>query len=129
MITYNGGRIGNLIKHIDRKDIYVTDTFARATRYANAQAGEVVSLSLDQEQAEGTAILEVECNVQFRRRPESHQSLDHAEAVARRFKVKSATLRFRSNEKTVYGSRHTGYMNREQVVDFLNARGIQVIIT
>ena len=129
MKTYNGGSISNVIKNINLGEIYVTDCAERAIRYANAQATEEVNPAMDQELAENGIILEIEVeNEPNWLRRTNGGSLDSCEAVVRQFVITKATVRFLSNERTVYGTRWTGYKNSQQVVEFLQTRGIEVKI-
>jgi hypothetical protein len=132
MKAYNGGSVNNLVNSLARpgyhNGIWVTDTAARATRYANAQATEIVDASLTQPMAENAVVLTVECNPRWSRRPESHPSLDHCEDHVTDYKIISAAIRFQSYERVLYGNKWTGYFTREQVVELLESRGITVEI-
>lgn len=129
MITYNGGSIDNLVLNLSfpnrtKDGIYVTDTIARAMRYANAQAGGLVSHSLEQTQAEGTVILHIDAEPRWLRRPDNHPSLDHCEAVVKEYRIIKATIRFPENQRTVFC--RFVRKNREQVLAMLAERGIEV---
>ena len=127
MIVYNGGNITNLIKNIGEQKIFITDTMARAIRYANAQATGEVNPDMDQEMVEDTVVLEIEVNeVDWLRRPEDHPSLDICEAQIKDFKIKKAIIRFCDDDITRYGTYHTGYKSREQVIEILESNGIEI---
>jgi hypothetical protein len=134
MIAYNGGSISRLATalKVGSDGIWVTDTVARATRYANAQATGVVDPSLTQGLAEDAVILEIECEPMFSRRPEGHPSLDHAEDRLRvgTYRIVAATIRFSDYEKrrpgvTTYGSRGA-YTKADELVAILQAQGVEV---
>jgi hypothetical protein len=129
MIAYNGGSISNFLIRTRQKttDIYVTDTVARAIRYANAQATREVNPSMNQEQAEGTIILYIECNPNFHRHPASHSSLDTAEAIVSEFDIVKARVRFCTYQNTMYGNRYC-YKKADEVVAFLEEHAIEVEI-
>ena len=130
MITYNGGSLNNLVKYLGSKNaLYVTDTAARATRYANAQATGEVNADLDQELAPGAVIIEITTEVNFLRRDNDHSSLDTCEAVAKQYQIIKATVCPPTYSNTLYGNRHTGYKSFEQVVELLKDNGIEVEVT
>lgn len=127
MITYTGGSIGNLIKNLNSdRGIWTTDTIARATRYANAQATGEVNPDMNQALAENAVILTVDCEPGFwTRRDDNHGSLDTAETYTTEFEIKKVAIRFAEYQNTLYGTRHTGYKTREQVIEMLTAQGIE----
>ena len=128
MITYTGGSITNLIKNLNNgRGIWTTDTPARATRYANAQATGEVNPDMSQDLAENAVILTVDCKPGYwTRRDDNHGSLDTAETFTNEFEIKKVTLRFAEYKNTLYGTRHTGYKTREQVIEMLTAQGVEI---
>jgi len=127
-LTYNGGSISNVLRHIGTNEIFVTDTFERAARYANAQTSGTVDP--DATELMNGVILEIEptSEVQWHRRPENHPTLDICEAWLSNFVIKTAYIKFDENTNTLYGYRqYGGYKNREQVIAFLESRDIKVI--
>jgi phosphotransacetylase len=127
MKTYNGGSISNWLKKRNEKTIWVTDTFERAARYANAQATGVVCENETSTLAEGAVVFEVETSVRFTRRNENHGTLDVCEAETNSFEIIRATVRFNAYWNTLYGTRQTGYLTQQQVIDLLRADGIEVV--
>jgi hypothetical protein len=125
MIAYNGGSISNVIKNINKTEMFVTDTVERATRYANAQATGVVNADMNQDIAEGAIVLFVECEPRWFNRSEDHTSLDVCEAWIKEYRIVKATIKFHANPRTLYG-RRPNYMNAEQVVSMLRERDIEV---
>lgn len=130
MQTYTGGSISNLIKKFNSNSgIWTTDTIARATRYANAQATGEVNPDMNQTLAENALILTLDCEPGYwTRRDDNHGSLDTAETYTTKFEIKKVTIRFAEYKNTLYGTRHTGYKTREQVIEMLTSRGIEVEI-
>ena len=128
MKTFNGGSITNVIKNLSsNNEIWITDTAARATRYANAQATGEVNADLNQEQAENTIILIVEANPGYwTHRDDKHNSLDASESCVRDYEIVKVIIRFKSYKNTLYGTRQTGYKTEQQVVEILKAAGIEV---
>ncbi len=129
MIVYNGGNITNLIKYLGNTEIYVTDTKARAIRYANAQATEEVNPDMNQRLEEGAMILEIETeSIRWFRRGKNHTSLDTCEAILMNgnFTIRKVVVRFCRNHRTLYGTRYTGYKDRQQVIDFIQSHGIEI---
>jgi hypothetical protein len=126
MQTFNGGSVTNLLKNINNDSIYITDTFQRAVRYANAQATGTVNPDMNQELAENAMVLEIEASPHWKRRPDKHTSLDTCEDVVKSFSIIKATIRFAEYENTLYGTRQTGYKNREEVIEFLYQQRIEV---
>lgn len=65
-------------------DLYVTDTFERAARYANAQATRTVSAEY-QELQHGAVVVVIDTDeaVQWRTRDASHPTLDTCESTIR----------------------------------------------
>ena len=130
MKAYNGGSISNFLKERNGIGIYVTDTYERAMAYANAQATGVVVEEVEQ-QAEGTIILELEVpERQWWRRSNDHPTLDKCELYFRSDDVKivRAYVKFHKRERTLYGNRHTGYFNRQQVLSVLHEMNIPYIV-
>ena len=124
MVGYNGGSVSNLVKNFNKAgSMYVTDTAARATRYANAQATERVSLEFG-EQAPSTVILTVEAeDINFHRRPGHTASLDECEGWLRagQYRITAARIRFSSYWNTVYYG-----MRPNDIVNMLVANGVAV---
>lgn len=127
MIVYNGGSISNLLKHLGKQEIWVTDKVAFAIRYANTQSTGEVNPDTTQELAENAAILTIEANPTYwTNRPENHNTLDVSESCVSDYRILKATIRFSDYQNTLYGSRWTGYQTREQVLTFLQEKGIEV---
>ena len=127
MKCYNGGSISNLVKYLDSTEIWVTDTVARAVRYANTQATGIVRSEMNQSQEEDTVILTIETSPRWSRRNENHATLDTCEDCVREYRIISATIRFDHNPRALYGPRGEMW-DRNQVLMALADRGIKAEI-
>ena len=123
MKTYHGTTVSSLLDS-QRRDIFVTDSEAKAARYANAQATGRVSADYTG-LAEGAAVLTVETESEPRWiRRANAQSLDECEAwLLDGYAITHAKIRWHP-ENTVYG--RSGKMRRAQVIETLRSRGITV---
>ena len=129
MKAYHGTSIGNLINLVrkPKAGLYVTDTRANASRYANTQATGFVSAEYT-ELAEGAVIVEIEVddNTSFLRRPSDHASLDTSEAYAEEFKIVAVEIKPHAYSNTLYGRRGS-HMSYQQIVEMLEQHGISII--
>lgn len=129
MKAYHGTSISNLINLIrkPRAGLYVTDTRANASRYANVQATSIVSAKYT-ELAEGAVLVEVEVddNTSFFQRPADHATLDTSEAYVRNFKVIAVEMKPHTYAHTLYGRRGS-HMSYQQIVEMLEQHGISNI--
>ena len=130
MEAKHGTSVTNLIKLLlaQPEQLYVTDSRDHALRYANAQATGVVSADYG-EQQQNSVILSISCDdAKWINRGESHNTLDATEAIVTSWKIESAIVRFSDYPNTLYGTRHTDYMDRNSVLEFLLQNGIEVQI-
>ena len=128
-LTYNGGAISKVLININSDEIFVTDTFEHAARYANAQTSGTVDP--DATELKSGVVLEIEptSELVWHKRPENHSTLDVCESwlLDNAFVIKAAYIKFTEYKNTVYGNQQTGYKNKEQVIAFLESKNIKVI--
>jgi hypothetical protein len=106
-VVYHGCRIEETFNLLDGKSkhfpgLYVTDTFARALRYACARATGVVDEDVTA-LAEGAAVVELATDepIRWSRRPNT-QSLDKCETTIQNWKVVRIYLRPPKYENVLY---------------------------
>jgi hypothetical protein len=134
MLVYHGAAIGNLLREsFGDVELYVTDTPERAVRYANAQATWEVNPAMDQDLANGAAVLEIEVSESpsWSYRSENHLSLEQCEATVREYAIKRIYVRFGTGNVS-YGSNKRangfiGYRSPEQVREFFWMHGIEIV--
>ena len=127
MIVYHGTIISNLQKLLsgvsqEYPGLYVTDTYDRAKRYANAQAEGIVNPAFNSLKPGAVLVeLETEESIAWRRRPDDHDTLDQCEDTITTWNVKRIIFCRYEYQNTMIQINNK-YVNANEYIDSLTTR-------